>query len=171
MGVMGHARRRTGFFIRPATMMGQAGAGSSRTDQPQGTPPGGQRGLGSLSLPAPACQHPDQAPKPASQRGVLRTRGRRGRVAGWAGVPAPRRPARRLAATQLREWYGRQLARACGSRRPLPGTGDHSAPATTRAKPPVRGNASDRLRPDGRRYGSSGQAPARTPRRSRSLLP
>ena len=36
-------------------MVGQAGAGSSRTDQPQGTPPGGQRGLGSLSLPAPAC--------------------------------------------------------------------------------------------------------------------
>jgi hypothetical protein len=38
-------------------MVGQAGAGSSRTDQPQGTPPGGQRGLGSLLLPAPACQH------------------------------------------------------------------------------------------------------------------
>jgi hypothetical protein len=30
-------------------MVGQAGAGSSRTDQPQGTPGGGQRGLGSLS--------------------------------------------------------------------------------------------------------------------------
>jgi hypothetical protein len=44
-------------LIRPATIVGQAGAGSSRTAQPQGTPPGGQRGLGSLSLPAPACQH------------------------------------------------------------------------------------------------------------------
>jgi len=36
-------------------MVGQAGTGSSRTDQPQGTPSGGQRGLGSPSLPAPAC--------------------------------------------------------------------------------------------------------------------
>jgi hypothetical protein len=80
--VRGHARRRTGFSIRPATMVGQAGAGSSRTDQPQGTPPGGQRGLGSLSLPAPACQHPDQAPPTASQRGLLRARGPRGRTAG-----------------------------------------------------------------------------------------
>jgi len=62
-------------------MVGQAGAGSSRTDQPQGTPRGGQRGLGSLSLPAPACQHPDQAPQPASQWGLLRARGRWDRVA------------------------------------------------------------------------------------------
>jgi hypothetical protein len=53
--VRGHAPGRTGFFIRPATMVGQAGAGSSRTGQPQGTPGGGQRGLGSRSLPAPAC--------------------------------------------------------------------------------------------------------------------
>jgi hypothetical protein len=30
-------------------MAGQAGAGSSRTDQPQGRPGGGQRRLGSLS--------------------------------------------------------------------------------------------------------------------------
>jgi hypothetical protein len=67
----GHAQGRTGFSIRPAAMVGQAGAGSSRTDQPQGTPSGGQRGLGSLSLPAPACQHPDQAPHPASQRGLV----------------------------------------------------------------------------------------------------
>jgi hypothetical protein len=49
-------------------------------------------------LPASACQHPDQAPKAASQRGLLRARGRRGRVAGRPRVPAPRRPPRRTAA-------------------------------------------------------------------------
>ena len=80
-------------------MVGQAGAGSSRTDQPQGTPPGGQRGLGSLLLPAPACQHPDQAPESASQRGLLRTRGRRARTPGRPGLSAPRRPTRRATAT------------------------------------------------------------------------
>jgi hypothetical protein len=90
-------------------MVGQAGAGSSRTDQPQGTPRGGQRGLGSLSLPAPACQHPDQAPQPASQRGLLRTRGRPARAPGRPGVSAPRRPPGRLAtlgdcAAALGQW-------------------------------------------------------------------
>ena len=90
--VTGHAPRRTGFSIRPATMVGQADAGSSRTDQPQGTPPGGQRGLGSRSLPAPACQHPDWAPKAASQRGLLRARARRARAPGRPGLPPPGRP-------------------------------------------------------------------------------
>jgi hypothetical protein len=45
MGARGHATADR-LLIRPATMVGQAGAGSSRTDQPQGRPSGGQRGLG-----------------------------------------------------------------------------------------------------------------------------
>ena len=43
-------------------MVGQAGAGSSRTDQPQGTPQAASEDWVTL-LPAPACQHPDQAPQ------------------------------------------------------------------------------------------------------------
>jgi len=71
MGVTGHARLpRAVRLLHQASSSNRAGAGSSRTDQPQGTPGGGQRGLGSLSLPAPACQHPDQAPQAASQRGL-----------------------------------------------------------------------------------------------------
>jgi hypothetical protein len=85
----GHAPRRTGFSIRPATMVGQAGAGSSRTDQPQGTPGGGQRGLG-VTLPAgTSLPAPRKAPQTASPRGLLRTRDRPDRAPRRPGLPAP----------------------------------------------------------------------------------
>jgi hypothetical protein len=58
----GHAPGRTGFSIRPATMVGQAGAGSSRTDQPQGTP-GGRPARTGVTLPAGASL---PAPRPGT---------------------------------------------------------------------------------------------------------
>jgi hypothetical protein len=85
---------------------------------------GGQRGLGSLSLPASACQHPDQAPPAASQRRLLRARYRRTRVARRPGLPAPGGPTRPANAAIAGSAHG------CG--RPRPGGGP--APAAGRLR-------------------------------------
>jgi hypothetical protein len=51
--VRGHARGRTGFSIRPATMVARPVPAARGQISRKAHPRGGQRGLGSLSLPAP----------------------------------------------------------------------------------------------------------------------
>jgi hypothetical protein len=51
---------------------------------------------------------------------------------------------------------------------PRPGSSDHSAPSTTRARPPARGSASGQPRRGGRPSGSSGLVWVRRLRRSRA---
>ena len=106
--VRGHARGRTGFSIRPATMVGQAGPAAQGQISRKAHHRGGQRGLGSLSLPAPNCQHPDQAPQTASQRGLLRARSRRGGTSGRPDLLARWGAARRATAAVAGQSQGRE---------------------------------------------------------------
>jgi hypothetical protein len=66
-GCEGSRRKADRLLIRPATMVGQSGAGSSRTDQDQGTSPDGQWGLGHSACQRQPASTQTQAPQPQSQ--------------------------------------------------------------------------------------------------------
>jgi hypothetical protein len=90
--VMGHALGRTGLLIRPAAV-GQAGAGSLRTDQHQGTPQGRPVRIrvtlpASTSLPAPKCRRQYHSEEFVSRRTSLGWCGHR-----WESLEQERRQA------------------------------------------------------------------------------